>query len=85
MAKRAKQTFSVEELLKMLRDSDEADSGGDGESDDDWSLDGSADSDSEEDDQLPAKRSRVSRSSQSGDTVQGMFSWHRLIVISDRI
>lgn len=67
----AKQTFSVEEVLEILQNIDEADSGGDGESDEDWSLDGSADSDSEEDEQPPAKRSRVIRSSQSGDTVQG--------------
>ncbi|KAK7881874.1 hypothetical protein WMY93_030283 [Mugilogobius chulae] len=59
----SKRRLSVTEALKMLQNIDEADSGGDGESDDDsWAVDSSAESDSEseaEDVQPPPKRSRT--------------------------
>lgn len=55
----AKQKFSVEEVLQMLHNIDETESGDDGELDESWSLHASSESDSEDDEQPPVKRSRV--------------------------
>lgn len=70
-----KKTYTVQEALDLLQNIEEAESGTDGESEDEWSLgscSAGSDSDSEQD-QPPAKRSRVTHSGGSGDTVQGII------------
>ncbi|KAK5622837.1 hypothetical protein CRENBAI_024143 [Crenichthys baileyi] len=65
-----RRNLTAKEALEMLQSIDEADSGGEGETDDDnWSVGSSPDSDSEsEDDHLPpAKRSRVSHPTDNGE------------------